>query len=123
MDNNEVLKYLSESGIIDISSIQQQIELEKTNKLVEKHPYKYWQGTNGQWYVYLPDIQKGRILKQRKTEEGIKKVIAEYQKEVDNNPTIRKESWILDNKNKKRVMLFIIIALPFSLYLSRFSKS
>ena len=102
MDNNEVLKYLSESGIIDISSIQQQIELEKTNKLVEKHPYKYWQGTNGQWYVYLPDIQKGRILKQRKTEEGIKKVIAEYQKEVENNPTVEE---IFHEWNDRRLEL------------------
>lgn len=85
---NEDLNFLVTRGIIDIPDIQSIIEMEKKKELVEKHPYKAWQGKNGSWYVYLPDKEKGRVLKRKSSKAGIENVIVAYQKEQMDNPTI-----------------------------------
>lgn len=85
---NEDLNFLVTRGIIDLPDIQSIIEMEKKKELVEKHPYKAWQGKNGSWYVYLPDKEKGRVLKRKSTKAGIENVIVAYQKEQMDNPTI-----------------------------------
>lgn len=85
---NEDLNFLVTRGIIDLPDIQSIIEMEKKKELVEKHPYKAWQGKNGSWYVYLPDKEKGRVLKRKSTKAGIENVIIAYQKEQMDNPTI-----------------------------------
>lgn len=85
---NEDLNFLVTRGIIDLPDIQSIIEMEKKKELVEKHPYKAWQGKNGSWYVYLPDKEKGRVLKRKNTKAGIENVIVAYQKEQMDNPTI-----------------------------------
>lgn len=86
--NNEDLNFLVTRGIIDLSDIQSIIDMEKKKELIEKHPYQAWQGKNGSWYVYLPDKEKGRILKRKSTKAGIENVIVAYQKEQMDNPTI-----------------------------------
>lgn len=86
--NNEDLNFLVTRGIIDLPDIQSIIEMEKKKELVEKHPYKAWQGKNGSWYVYLPDKEKGRVLKRKSSKAGIENVIVAYQKEQMDNPTI-----------------------------------
>ena len=85
--NNE-LKYLVENGIIDVSSIQSIYEMTKRKELLSRHPYECWQGKNGKWYVYLPDKEKGRVLKKRNTQKDIEDVVVSYQEELVNNPTI-----------------------------------
>lgn len=84
---NYELNYLIEHGIIDISSIQSMYEMNKRKELLDKHPYDYWQGKNGKWYVYLPDKEKGRVLKKRNTQKEIEDVVG-YQSELIDNPTI-----------------------------------
>lgn len=84
----EDIAFCLERGIIDIPDIQSIIEMEKHKKLIENHPYKPWQGKNGNWYVYLPDEKKGRILKKRATKEGIEDVICDYQLTLIENPTL-----------------------------------
>ena len=84
----EDIAFCLERGIIDIPDIQSIIEMEKHKKLIENHPYKPWQGKNGNWYVYLSDEKKGRILKKRATKEGIEDVICDYQLTLIENPTL-----------------------------------
>lgn len=88
MVTTDDLKYCLEKGIISLPDIQSIIEMEKKKELLAKHPYQPWQGKNGSWYVYLPDKERGRILKKRKTKEGIESAIVAYQKELIENPTI-----------------------------------
>ena len=85
---NYELNYLIEHGIIDVSSIQSMCEMNKRKELLDKHPYDYWQGKNGKWYVYLPDKEKGRVLKKRNTQKEIEDVVVGYQSELIDNPTI-----------------------------------
>ena len=85
---NYELNYLIEHGIIDVSSIQSMYEMNKRKELLDKHPYDYCQGKNGKWYVYLPDKEKGRVLKKRNTQKEIEDVVVGYQSELIDNPTI-----------------------------------
>ena len=60
----------------------------KRQELLNNHPYKIWEGTNGKWYTYLPDEMKGRILKKRNTKRDIEDIIIIYWNEQINSPTI-----------------------------------
>ena len=88
MDRNIDLKYLIDSGIIDVPNIQSILEMKKRQELLDNHPYKIWCGSNGKWYTYLPDEEKGRILKKRNTKKDIEDVVIFYWNETINSPTI-----------------------------------
>ena len=60
----------------------------KRKELLEKHPYKIWQGKDGKWYTYLPDDKKGRTLKKRTSQKAIEDDVISYLKTELENPTI-----------------------------------
>lgn len=48
MENkDDLLKYAVENGMIDLSYVQEQIEMNKRKELLDKHPYKIWEGKDG----------------------------------------------------------------------------
>ena len=61
----------------------------KRQELLSNHPYKIWEGTNGKWYTYLPDEDKGRILKKRSSKKDIEDIVIVYWNEAINSPTIK----------------------------------
>ena len=81
----ELLKYAIDNGMIDLSYVQEQIEMSKRNELLKNHPYKIWEGKDGKWRTYLPDEEKGRVLKKRATENSIKDMIVEYYLQLSKN--------------------------------------
>lgn len=83
------MRFIINSGIIDISDVQNSIEAMKREELLKKHPYKIWQGKDGKWYTYMPDNQKGRILKKRTTQKAVEEIVIQYWKTEAENPTIR----------------------------------
>ena len=101
MDNlteKELLNYAIENGIIDINTIQKQIEMNERYRYIEMHESKVWQSTDGNWYTYLPDIKSknGRKLIKRKTETGLYDSIVEHYKSIENEPYIETvfDEWI-----------------------------
>lgn len=99
---NEELKYAIEHGIIDISYMQKQIEMNKRKEFLEKHPYTIWQGKDGYWHTYLPDKEKGRIPRKKSTQESIQNDVIEYWKSELENPTIRE---VFEEWNNRRLEL------------------
>ena len=89
------MKYAVENGMIDVSYIQKILEMNKRKELLTKHGKEIWQGKNMKWYTYLPDEEKGRVLKKRNTKEEIEDVIVSYWTEQMENPTIEEvfEEW------------------------------
>lgn len=85
---DEELRIALDDGIIDLALIREQIEMSKRKILLEKHPYKIWQGNDGKWYVKLPDEKKGRIQRKRNTKKEIEDLVIQYQKDREENPTI-----------------------------------
>jgi len=61
----------------------------KRKELLSNHPYKIWEGTNGKWYTYLPDEDKGRVLKKRSSKKDIEDIVLVYWDEAINSPTIK----------------------------------
>lgn len=73
--------------MVNISDVQNSIEAMKRKELLEKHPYKIWEGKDGKWYTYLPDGE-GRKLRKRTTQKAIEDDVIEYWKTKQENPTI-----------------------------------
>ena len=51
----ELLKYAVENGMINTALVQEKIEMQKREELLNKHPYKIYQGKDGKWYTYVYD--------------------------------------------------------------------
>ena len=102
MKERELLQYALEHGMIDVSYVQEKIEMNKRKELLEKHPYKIWEGKDGRWYTYLPDKEKGRSLKKRNTQKEVEDIVIEYWKEQMENPTVEE---VFSEWNDRRLCL------------------
>ena len=100
--NNELLKYAVENGMIDLSYVQEQIEMSKRNELLEKHPYAISQGSDGKWRTYLPDKEKGRKMVKKSTKEAVENEVMDYWKSEMENPTIED---VFNEWNDRRIKL------------------
>lgn len=74
------MQFMIQSGKIDISDVQNSMEAMKRKELLEKHPYKIWQGKDSKWYTYLPDDKKGRVQRERNSQKGIEDIVIAYWK-------------------------------------------
>ena len=83
-----MLNFALESGMIDLDTIQMQIEMNERKKYLEMHTFSIWEDKQGTWHTYLPDEKKGRIHKKRKTEKEIQSIVVDYWKGETENPTI-----------------------------------
>jgi len=89
MSDADLLKFAIENGMLDAALVQEKIEMQKRKDLLEKHPYKIWQGKDGRWRTYLPgDESEQRRLVNRGTREDVEKAVVEYWKEQLENPTL-----------------------------------
>ncbi len=85
----EMLQYMLENDMIDLSHIQGQIEMKNRKELLAKHPYAVWQGKkDARWYTYLPVDNGGRKLVKRSTQKKIEDLIVDYWKAQAEDPTI-----------------------------------
>ena len=100
--DNELLKYAVENGMIDLSYVQEQIEMSKRNELLEKHPYAISQGSDGKWRTYLPDKEKGRKMVKKSTKEAVENEVMDYWKSEMENPTIED---VFNEWNDRRIKL------------------
>ena len=90
------MRFIIDNGMINISDVQNSMEAMKREELLRKHPYKIWQGKDDKWYTYLPDKDKGRILKKRTTKKSIEDEVIGYLKSELENPTVKDvfDEWI-----------------------------
>lgn len=89
MNDANLLNFMIEKGIINYERIQIQFAMAQREELLKEHPYEIWEGKNGKWYTYLPDEEKGRVLKKRTTQTAIEDVVIKYIKEHKDVPYIR----------------------------------
>lgn len=82
------MKFALENGILDMPHVKEQVKMVKRKELLRKHPYKIWKGKDNKFYTYLPDKEKGRILKKRLTREDIENDVIEYWKSELDNPRL-----------------------------------
>lgn len=86
--DKDILNFAIENGILDISTIREQIEMNKRQEFLKMHPYKIWQGTNGKWYTYL-QTEGGRVQKSRATRKDIEDLVVSTIKQNIESPTVK----------------------------------
>lgn len=85
-----MLKYAIENDMIDIDTIKTKIQMNERKKYLGEHKNSIWQGENGKWYTRLYDESKEKnVLKKRNSRQEIEKLIIEYYKQKEFNPTIK----------------------------------
>lgn len=102
MENLDLLNYALEHGMINLSYVQEQIDMNKRKELLEKHPYKISQGKDGKWRTYLPDKEKGRRLVKKSSREAVENTVVCYWKAEEENPTVKE---VFDEWNDRRLTL------------------
>ena len=92
----EILKYLEDSGKVDLSDIQDAIEMKERQGVLKRHPYKITQGKDGYWRTYLKDSSKesGYRLIKKSTRKKLDDILVEYYKtETDKTITLDEMYW------------------------------
>ena len=102
LSNAELLKFAVESGMVDLALVQEQVEMQMKKEYLERHPYAIWEDKNGVWHTYLPDQDKGRVHRKRKSEKEIHNVVVEYWREQEDNPTLEE---VFNEYNDRRLEL------------------
>ena len=64
-----ILQYAIDNGMIDLETVQKQIEMNRRKDYLNKHPFAIWKGNDKKWHTYLPDEDKGRIPRKRNTKK------------------------------------------------------
>ena len=113
------MQFIIQSGIINFDDVQNSMEAMKRKELLEKHPYKIWQGKDGKWYTYLPDDKKGRILKKRTSQKDIEDDVIRYLKAEMENPTITE---VFHEWNDRRIELKQISKAAYLRYKQVFNR-
>ncbi len=75
------MQYIEENGIIDLTYVQEQIEMKKREEILKKHQYSIWfNEKENVWYSYLPDTSKphNRRKIKRKSKCDLEDMIYEY---------------------------------------------
>jgi len=88
MEDEKLLRYLADNGIIDLSDACVLYEMDKRKEILKNHGSKIWQGKNGRWYTYLLNERGERKQVTRKTRKALEDVIVSYAKEQAENPTL-----------------------------------
>ena len=104
MNEQELLKFAMDNGILDIQHIQHEIQMRENEKYLTQHPYSIWEGKNGKHYTYLPDNdqQSKRKLIKKNTRKDVEKAIVDYWKVQLENPTLQE---VFDNWNDNKLEL------------------
>ena len=104
-EEQEILQYMVDNGIIDLQDCREKIEMAKREEYLGKHPYKIWKGKDGLWNTYLPDEEKKRIPRRRKTKKEIEDVVIAYWKSQEENPTVKAvyEEWVQGKLNRNEI--------------------
>ena len=96
LNQAEILRYALENNIIDLSYVQEKIEMAKREELLEKHPYKISQGKDGKWRTYIPDKESGRKMIKKNSKKVVEDAVISFWKAEMENPTVKDifKEWI-----------------------------
>lgn len=99
------MKFAVDEGIIDLSYVQEQIKMRKREEILNKHPYKIFQGSDGYWRTYLPDDNKKRIMIKKKNREDIEDTVCKYYKNKNKTKKVSfNDAYFIWRKSKDELL-------------------
>lgn len=89
--NNDDLKYAIENGIIDLSRIQEKIEMTKREEILKNYRKSIWKASDGYWKIRMAYDETGRKkLFKRRLKQDLEDLIVKIHREKLENPTVEK---------------------------------
>ena len=84
--NNDDLKYAIENGIIDLSHIQENIEMSRRKDILEQYEAGIWKASDGYWKIRIYDEEsnKRKIVKRRDREDLEDEIVRIHKQKVEN---------------------------------------
>ena len=77
-NDNDILQYAIDNGIINLQYIQQQIDMDKRKKILESHPYKIvYNNKKGRWYTRFKS-DNGVIQRNRASKDELEDLIVMF---------------------------------------------
>ena len=95
MPMDEELKFLIESGKIDLSQVRQEMDMEKRKELLRRHRCNIWQSKDGRFYTRFDDGRR-RYTVAKKTMKEMEDAIVKFQRDLIENPTLDElfDAWV-----------------------------
>lgn len=81
--SSELLKYAIENDMINMSYVQEQMEMNKRKEILNNHKFSIWKGKDGNWRTYILGDDGKRILKKRSSQESIEELVVSYYTEIE----------------------------------------
>lgn len=110
MSNNEIAHVLLqayENGIINLASVQDDLDMQERKQYLAMHPYDIWEGKDGKWRTYLPDKEKGRVLKKRVSKALIEEDIISYYRNEKENRLITFGDYFFEYVERKKEIISV----------------
>jgi len=87
-----------ESGIIDFTTIQEQVEVMKKRAYLENHKYKIFKDSLGRWSTYLPATETNpeRTQVRKKDKQELEEIIIKFYKDQEERHSVKNvfELWL-----------------------------
>ena len=74
---NEILKFLTENGMLDPATVRESVEQMKRNEILKVHKQKIWQGSDGAYRTYV-EVENGRKLVKKKRREDMDQYLMDF---------------------------------------------
>ena len=100
---NDLLKYIAENDMIDLSYVQEQVKMKRREEILKRHHYTIWHSEKEDvWYTYLPDNSKANNRKKikRKSKRDLEDIIYDYYLSVPDS--FRCGNYRVANKSYRR---------------------
>lgn len=98
LSDKQILNFAMESGIIDISAIQKQIEMNERKRYLDMHDADIWLASDGRYKTYITENEQRRIVA-KKSKKAVEDVVIDHYKAEENEPTL-KDTFYLWAKRK-----------------------
>ena len=86
---NDILQYALENGIINLSHIQEQIEMNKREEILKEYRDNMWKASDGYWKIRMTYDESGqKKMFKRKSKQDLEDLIVKTHREKVENPTI-----------------------------------
>lgn len=88
VSQNDILQFMLDRGKISLDDVLEDMEEMNKKKILEQHPYKITQYSDGRWKTYLPDPENphGRRQIAKKAGKTLKMQLMKMQKQWMKNP-------------------------------------
>ena len=117
---DELLKYALDNGMIDLSHIQEQIEMSKREEILKEYRDNMWKASDGYWKIRMTYDESGqKKMFKRKSKQDLEDLIVKTHREKVENPTM---SMIFNEWAQRKVDLNKISIQTYQRYKQDFNR-